>query len=88
MSLFLAVVVSIFGVVGAFLVTVMTCFLWGSIFAMEVLLFHNGSASAKEWFVTRYDFKTFKIEYKVFYPLMGFCMSCLKLYLISFLKRS
>ena len=71
MSIFLAIVVSMFGVLGAFLVTAMTYFLWGSIFAMEVLLFHNGSTSAKEWFIARYTFKTFKMEYKVFYPLMG-----------------
>lgn len=71
MSIFLAIVVSMFGVLGAFLVTAMTYFLWGSIFAMEVLLFYNGSQSAKEWFIARYDFKTFKMEYRVFYPLMG-----------------
>ena len=71
LSIFLAAVIAMFGVLGALLVTLMTYFLWGSIFAMEVLLFYNGSESAKEWFVSRYDFKTFKIEYFAFYPLMG-----------------
>ena len=71
LSIFLAAVIALYGVLGAFLVTVMTYFLWGSIFAMEVLLFYNGSESAKEWFVSRYDFKTFKMEYIAFYPLMG-----------------
>jgi len=71
MSLFIAVVISLFGVMGAFLVTAMTYSLWGSIFAMEVLLFHNGSQSAKEWFISRYNYKTFKMEYRVFYPLLG-----------------
>lgn len=71
LSIFLAAVIALYGVLGALLVTVMTYFLWGSIFAMEVLLFYNGSQSAKEWFVSRYDFKTFKIEYFAFYPLMG-----------------
>lgn len=71
LSIFLALVVAMFGVIGALIVTAMTYFLWGSIFAMEVLLFYNGSQSAKEWFVSRYDFKTFKIEYYAFYPLMG-----------------
>jgi len=71
LSVFLAIVITMFGVVGAFLVTFITYILWGSIFAMEVLLFYNGSQSAKEWFISRYTFKTFKMEYKVFYPLLG-----------------
>lgn len=71
LSLFLTIVVSMFGVLGALLVTAMTYFLWGSIFALEVLLFFNGSQSAREWFMTRYTFKTFKMEYRAFYPLMG-----------------
>lgn len=70
LSIFLAAVISIYGVIGALLVTIVTYFLWGSIFAMELLLFYNGSESAKEWFVARYDFKAFKIEYFAFYPLM------------------
>jgi hypothetical protein len=71
LSIFLAAIIALHGVLGALLVTVMTYFLWGSIFAMEVLLFYNGSESAKEWFVSRYDFKTFKMEYFAFYPMMG-----------------
>jgi len=71
LSLFLAAVIVMYGVLGALLITAIIYFLWGSIFAMEVLLFHNGSESAKEWFVSRYDFKTFKMEYFTFYPLMG-----------------
>jgi hypothetical protein len=71
LSLFLAAVITMYGILGALLITAVTYFLWGSIFAMEVLLFYNGSESAKEWFVSRYDFKTFKMEYFAFYPLMG-----------------
>ena len=71
LSIFLGAIIALYGVLGALLVTAMTYFLWGSIFAMEVLLFYNGSQSAKEWFVSRYNFKTFKIEYFAFYPLMG-----------------
>ena len=70
LSIFLAAVISLYGVLSALLLTAITYFLWGSIFAMEVLLFYNGSESAKEWFISRYDFKTFKIEYNAFYPLM------------------
>ena len=71
LTIFLAAVIAMYGILGALVVTVMTYFLWGSIFAMEVLLFYNGSESAKAWFVSRYDFKTFKMEYTAFYPLMG-----------------
>jgi len=70
LSIFLAAIISLYGVLSALLLTAVTYFLWGSIFAMEVLLFYNGSESAKEWFISRYDFKTFKIEYYAFYPLM------------------
>jgi hypothetical protein len=71
LSIFLAAVIALYGIFSALLLTVMTYFLWGSIFAMEVLLFYNGSESAKAWFVSRYDFKTFKMEYFAFYPMMG-----------------
>ena len=71
LALFLAVVMGMYGVEGALLVTGMTYFFWGSIFAMEVLLFYNHVKSAKEWFIARYTFKTFKNEYYAFYPMMG-----------------
>ncbi len=71
LALFLAVVMGMYGVEGALLVTGMTYFFWGSIFAMEVLLFYNHVKSAKEWFIARYTFKTFRNEYYVFYPMMG-----------------
>ncbi len=71
LTIFLAALIALYGVLAALLVTVMTYFLWGSIFAMELLLFYNGSESAKAWFISRYDFKTFKMEYFAFYPLMG-----------------
>ena len=71
LAVFLAAVMGMYGVEGALLVTGMTYFLWGSIFAMEVLLFYNHVKSAKEWFIARYTFKTFKNEYYAFYPMMG-----------------
>lgn len=71
LAIFLAVVMGMYGVEGALLVTGMTYFFWGSIFAMEVLLFYNHVKSAKEWFIARYTFKTFKNEYYAFYPMMG-----------------
>jgi len=42
LSLFLAAVIVMYGVLGALLITAITYFLWGSIFAMELLLFYNG----------------------------------------------
>ena len=71
LTLFLTIVMLMYGVEGALLVTGMTYFLWGSIFAMEVLLFYNHVKSAKEWFIARYTFKTFKNEYYIFYPMIG-----------------
>ena len=71
LTLFLTIVMLMYGIEGALLVTGMTYFFWGSIFAMEVLLFYNHVKSAKEWFIARYTFKTFKNEYYAFYPMMG-----------------
>jgi len=70
LSLFLAAVMGMYGVEGALLVTSITYIVWGSVFAMEVLLFYNHIISAQEWFIERYTFKSFKNEYYVFYPMM------------------
>jgi hypothetical protein len=72
MSLFIAVVIAMFGVLGAVIVVLITYITWGSVFAMEVLLFDSGAQSAKEWFVSRYKFKAFKAEFYAFYPMIGF----------------
>ena len=72
MSLFLSVTIAMFGVLGAVIVVTLTYIAWGSIFAMEVLLFDNGVEGAKEWFLSRYKFKTFKLEFYAFSPLIGF----------------
>ena len=72
MSLFLAIVIAMFGILGAVIVVSLTYIAWGSVFAMEVLLFDNGVEGAKEWFLSRYKFKTFKVEFYVFSPLIGF----------------
>ena len=71
LALFLAVVMGMYGVEGALLVTGMTYFFWGSIFSMEVLLFYHHVKSAKEWFIQRYTFNSFKNEYYAFYPMIG-----------------
>ena len=75
-ALFLAVIVAIaiviLGVMGAFVIVLLTYMAWGSVFAMEVLLFDAGTQSAKEWFEERYTFKEFKAEFYAFYPMIGF----------------
>jgi hypothetical protein len=70
LAIFMAAVMGMYGIEGALLVTGMTYFIWGSVFAMEVLLFYNGLKSAQEWFVERYTFKSFKNEYYAFYPML------------------
>ena len=86
LSLFLAVVTAMFGVLGAVIVVLHTYLAWGSMFAMEVLLYDSGAKSAKEWFVSRYKFKEFKAEYYAFYPMLGFIYILLEM-LPSILSR-
>ena len=69
-AIFLAAVMGLYGVEGAVLVVAMTYFVWGSIFAMQVLLFYHHLKTATEWFKTRYTFKSFYYEYRVFYPML------------------
>ena len=69
-AVFLAAVMGIYGVEGALLFAGMTYFIWGSIFAMQVLLLYHGLKSAQTWFEQRYTFKSFQYEYKVFYPML------------------
>jgi len=82
-----------YGIEGALLVTSMTYFTWGSIFAMETLLVYHGVESAQEWFERRYTFASFKREYYAFYPMIGVAYFFLELipsifYRESFLKFS
>ena len=70
MAIFLAIVMQLYGIEGALLVVGMSYVAWGGIFAMEFLLLHFGVKSAFEWFEARYTYKSFLIEYKVFYPMI------------------
>jgi len=93
LAIFLAAVMGIYGIEGALLVAGMTYIVWGSIFAMEVLLFYNGLKNAQAWFMERYTFKTFKNEYYAFYPVLMLAYFFLEwipslLYRESFLKFS
>ena len=69
-AIFLAAVMGIYGVEGALLFTGLTYVVWGSIFAMQILLFYHHLKTATEWFESRYTFKSFYYEYRVFYPML------------------
>ncbi len=69
-AIFLAAVMGIYGITGAVIVVGMTYVVWGSIFAMELLLVYYGVKSAIAWFQKRYTFKSFYYEYRVFYPML------------------
>ncbi len=86
MSIFLAIVIAMFGVFGALIVILLTYIAWGFVFAMEVLLYDAGAVSAKEWFLSRYKFKAFKAEFYVFYPMIGFIYLLLEV-VPNFLSR-
>ncbi len=70
MALFLAMAVSIYGVEAGIIVIVMTYLVWGLVFAIQMLLYHNQIDSAVRWFKERYTFRTFNREYKIFYPMI------------------
>jgi len=86
MSVFIAAVIAMFSILGAVIVVFITYIIWGSIFAMEVLLYAAGAHSAKEWFIDRYTFKAFKAEFYAFYPMIGFIYILLEI-LPNILKR-
>ncbi|KYJ87451.1 hypothetical protein [Sulfurovum riftiae] len=69
-AIFLAAVMGMYGIEGAVMVVGMTYFVWGSIFAMQVLLFYHHLKSATEWFKKRYTYRSFRREFKVFYPML------------------
>ncbi len=70
LSFFLAMAVSIYGVEAGVIVIIMTYIVWGLVFAIEMLLYHNRVESAITWFQERYTFKSFEREYRVFYPMI------------------
>ena len=70
MALFLAMAVSLYGVEAGVMVIGMTYLVWGLVFAIEMLLYHNRVESAVRWFRERYTFRAFSREYKAFYPMI------------------
>ena len=72
MIFFLIIITSIVGVLGSAIISLLVYIAWGTIFAMEVLLYSSGTKSAEEWFLHHYKFKNFQIEYYIFYPMFWF----------------
>ncbi len=70
MAILISIVMLMYGIEGVMLVASMTYFVWGFIFSIEVLLVDNEVLSAVEWFKKRYDFKSFRLEYYSFYPMI------------------
>ncbi len=73
-SLYIAVLAAMaiasFGIYGGFLVLLLTYITWGFAFGIELLLVHNNTQTAMDWFKKYYTYKSFKREYYVFYPIL------------------
>ncbi len=70
LALFLAVTMALLGIEATLLVIILTYLVWGLGFGIELLLLDNGVESAMGWFKERYDFKSFRLEYYTFYPMI------------------
>jgi len=73
-SLYLAVLIAAamtaFGLYGAFAVVLLTYLSWGFVFSIQLLLVHHHVPSAAAWFQERYTYRTFRMEYRIFYPML------------------
>ncbi len=70
LTLFITVVMVMYGIEGAIMVIAITYLIWGFMFSIELLLVDNDVTSAIDWFKKRYDFQSFQWEYYAFYPLL------------------
>jgi len=70
LAIILAAIISLFGIGAGIKAIALTYITWGFAFTIELLLAHNGVQSAIDWFKKHYKPNTFKIEYKIFYPMM------------------
>ena len=70
LAIIFAAIISILGIWGGVAAVFLTYITWGFVFTIELLLAHNGVKSAIKWFKKHYNKKSFKIEYKVFYPML------------------
>ena len=70
LAIILGAIISLFGIKAGFIAIFLTYITWGFAFSIELLLAHNGVESAIKWFKTHYNPKSFKIEFKIFYPMI------------------
>ncbi|MBN2721849.1 MAG: hypothetical protein JXQ77_03425 [Campylobacterales bacterium] len=86
MAVMVAIIMVFLGIEAVVLMIGISYSMWGFIFAMQLLLFEHGSAEAKEWFANKYTHKSFLLEYRFFYPLLGIVYLLLE-YLPHFIYR-
>jgi hypothetical protein len=70
LALFLAMAISLYGVRAGVIAIAMSYFVWGLVFSIELLLVNDGNQGAIKWFQERYNFKSFELEYRAFYPMI------------------
>ncbi len=70
LSVLMAMAIAAFGLYGGVLVVILTYLSWGFVFALQLLLVHHQVSTAIDWFVARYTYRTFRAEYRIFYPML------------------
>ncbi len=70
LSVLMAMAITAFGLYGGVLVVILTYLSWGFVFALQLLLVHHQVSTAIDWFVARYTYRTFRAEYRIFYPML------------------
>lgn len=70
LAIIFATIISLLGIKAGVIAVIMTYVIWGFTFSVEMLLAHNGVPGAIKWFKTHYGVKSFRVEYKIFYPMI------------------
>ncbi len=70
LSVLMAMAIAALGLYGGVLVALLTYLSWGFVFALQLLLVHHQVSAAIDWFVARYTYQMFRIEYYIFYPML------------------
>ncbi len=70
LAIILSMIISLLGVKAGMIAIVATYIIWGFVFSIELLLAHNGVEGAIIWFKKHYRVNSFKVEFKIFYPML------------------
>ena len=70
LAIILAMIISLLGIKAGLIAIVATYIIWGFVFSIELLLAHNGVEGAIIWFKKHYKVNSFKVEFKIFYPML------------------